>query len=163
MIDGVHFRATLPLRWQEEYRAATLESARYLAVLAEFEQNNDDRPKEQTELHAKLDLALLWLSRTLVGDLPPASRALIGLEQICWWSESSLPAGSHGAVGLNFSESLPFMLPLPVEVESCVQDGAQWRICARIMLEDENLREWWERTVFRRHRREIQQERGARA
>lgn len=162
MIDGVHFKATLPLRWQVEYSATVLENARYLTVLAEFEQRENDRSKEQTDLHAKLDLVLLWLARAQLGEMPPTSAVLLGQEQLSWLSATPLDVANGGTVVLNLSDALPFLLQLSAEVLSCTAEGEQWRINVQLQLGDENLRDAWERTVFRRHRRAIQQECGAR-
>lgn len=163
MIDGVHFSATLPLCWETGKISATLENSRYLAVLAEFEQRGDDLAKEQAELHAKLDLALLWLARSLAGEMPAACQAWIGNEQVCWQSSVPMEVGSKGILAFNLSDALPFLLRLPARVQSCVQAGSLWHICANLEFDDEALRDWWERTVFRRHRRAIQQERGVHA
>ncbi|MDR3409386.1 MAG: hypothetical protein P4L87_00320, partial [Formivibrio sp.] len=58
------------------------------------------------------------------------------------------------------SDALPFLLQLPATITACEQAGEIWRVDAQLIIKDENLRDWWERTVFRFHRRAIQQERG---
>lgn len=160
MLSGVCFFVKLPLTWLPASTCSAQEAARYLAVLAEFEQAAPGRTREQEELHAKLDLALLWLARAQAGPMPTMSQAQIGLECLNWLAESPLPAGSMGAIALNLSDSLPFLLQLPARIESCETEGRRWRIVATLFLADDSLRDGWEKTVFRRHRREIQQQRG---
>lgn len=161
-IEGVHFCAVLPLAWQEQCYSSSFETARYLAVLAEFEQNREDIPAAQTEINAKLDLALLWLARMLASDLPPPCEAAIGLEQLCWQSQAPVAVGEQGFVVLNLSQSLPFRLSLPAQIVACAENTGCWQITAHLQISDEGSRDWWERTVFRRHRRVIQIERGER-
>lgn len=160
MISGVCFLAELPLAWLPASTGSAQEAARYLAVLAEFEQAAPERSREQEELHAKLDLALLWLARAQAGQLPPACPVQIGLEHLAWLADSPQPAASSGALALNLSDALPFLLQLPAQIESCQPEDGRWRITASLAFDDDTLRDWWERTVFRRHRRVIQQERG---
>lgn len=159
---GVHFQARLPLAWLPETAAIAFEATRYLAVLAEFEYVGEERSLEHSQLHAKLDLALLWLARSLAQEMPASCEAWVGLESLYWEAVSPLAVGSSGALALNLSTALPFLLQLPATIMSCEQDGEIWRISARLMIEDDGLRDGWERTVFRYHRRAIQQERGAR-
>ncbi|SFN22104.1 Atypical PilZ domain-containing protein, cyclic di-GMP receptor [Formivibrio citricus] len=162
-IEGVHFCAVLPLAWRAKSGLSNLEVSRYLAVLAEFEQSGDDETGAQTGINAKLDLALLWLARALASEMPPTCETVIGLEQLVWTSDTPLETGASGFVALNLSESLPFLLPLPAKIESCSEQGGAWQIVTRLQLADETVRDWWERTVFRRHRRAIQLERSARS
>lgn len=160
--NGVHFQATLPLAWLPVSACVPFEAARYLAVLAEFEHSAEDRSPEQSQLHAKLDLALLWLARSLAGEMPAPCAAWVGLEWLSWDAQMPLAVGSTGALALNLSSALPFLLQLPATISACEQNGALWRVQAQLMIEDEGLRDGWERTVFRYHRRAIQQERGTR-
>lgn len=161
-IEGVHFCAALPLAWQGQSYSSSLETARYLAVLAEFEQNHEDVSTAQTEINAKLDLTLLWLARVLARDLPPQCEAAISLEQLRWQSLAPLKVGEQGFVVLNLSESLPFLLSLPAQVVACEENAGRWQITASLQITDEGARDWWERTVFRCHRRAIQIKRGVR-
>lgn len=160
--NGVCFQATLPLAWLPVAACAPFEVSCYLAVLAEFEHSAEDRSPEQSQLHAKLDLALLWLARSLSGEMPVPCAAWVGLESLSWDADLPLAVGSSGTLALNLSNALPFLLQLPATISACEQNGALWRVHAQLMIEDDSLRDAWERTVFRYHRRAIQQERGAR-
>ncbi|MDR3413416.1 MAG: hypothetical protein P4L87_21090, partial [Formivibrio sp.] len=147
--SGVHFYANLPLSWQPDFECIPFESARYLAVLAEFEHALEDRPQEQAQLHAKLDLLLLWLARSLSKEIPASRKTWIGLEAMSWESAVPLVVSDVGAVALNLSDALPFLLQLPATITACEQAGEIWRVDAQLIIKDENLRDWWERTVFR--------------
>lgn len=163
MIEGLHFHASLPLGWRDDYNQSAFEAARYLSVLASFEHTVREREDVQEELHAKLDLALLWLARSLAGPNPAACPASIGLETMRWSDGQALEPGKQGAVVLNLSTDLPFLLQLPAYVRSCQAVDGRWQIDVDLQITDEALRDGWERTVFRRHRRMIQQERGGQA
>ena len=160
LIEGLHFKAVLPLAWVSPHQAASFEGARYLAVLAEFEAVSDDHHREQAELHAKLDLALLWLARSLCPELPAMHACWIGLDAMAWHAKMPLEIGSTGSLALNLSDALPFLLHLPAKVQICEPLGEMWHIRVALNFADDNLRDCWERTVFRRHRRAIQLERG---
>lgn len=160
--EGVCFAATLPLQWQSGPALPSLEAARYLAVLAEFEQTREEAGGS-SDNNAKLDLILLWLSRVLTTTQPVPCAAVLGLESLTWQSAQPQLAGSTGAVALNLSDALPFMLTLSAQIEACEQRGEIWQLRASLQFDDENLQDWWERTVFRRHRRMIRQERGGQA
>lgn len=160
LIEGLHFKAVLPLAWCPQYQASCFENARYLAVLAEFEAIGDEHHREQAELHAKLDLALLWLARSLCPELPALHESWIGLDALAWNSDTPMEIGSTGAVALSLSDSLPFLLQVPAIIRVCEPLTESWQIRADLEIADENLRDCWERTVFRRHRRAIQLERG---
>lgn len=163
MIEGLHFHASLPLGWRDDYNQSGFETARYLSVLADFEHTVRERADAQDELHAKLDLALLWLARSLAKPNPAACPAWIGLETLRWHDGRALEPGQQGAVVLNLSADLPFLLQLPARVRSCRAVDGRWQIDVDLQITDDALRDGWERTVFRRHRRMIQQERGGQA
>lgn len=161
--DGVHFSAHLPLAWHGVWQQSAFEATRYLAVLAEFESSNDERNHAQDALHAKLDLMLLWTAKNASHSLPSAKDAMIGLETITWIDSVALPIGAHGALAISLSHILPFSLQLPAEIMSCELKNNAYIITARLRLKEEVLRDWFERTVFRNHRRIVHAERGAQA
>ncbi|MEN9658928.1 MAG: hypothetical protein RL571_2393 [Pseudomonadota bacterium] len=161
--DGVHFFAHLPLAWHATLQQSAFEATRYLTVLAEFEASSDERNHAQEALHAKLDLMLLWTAKHLSQDLPSAKDAVIALEVISWLDATALPVGAHGALTLSLSRIFPFSLQLPAEIILCAVSGQGYAITARLQLKEEALRDWFERTVFRNHRRIVHSERGAAA
>ena len=159
--DGVCFAAHLPLAWHATLQQSAFEATRYLAVLAEFESTGDERNHAQEALHAKLDLMLLWTAKNSSHDLPAAKEALIGLETISWRDTSALPVGAHGALAISLSHILPFSLQLPAEIMTCKINEQGYVITARLLLKEESMRDWFERTVFRNHRRVVHAGRGA--
>ncbi|MBY0445164.1 MAG: PilZ domain-containing protein, partial [Burkholderiales bacterium] len=88
---------------------------------------------------------------------------MIGLETIAWHDVAALPLGAHGALAISLSHILPFSLQLPAEIISCTLMGQTYTVTARLLLKEETLRDWFERTVFRTHRRIVHAERGAQA
>jgi hypothetical protein len=161
--DGVHFSAHLPLAWHGVLQQSAFEATRYLAVLAEFESTSDERNHAQDALHAKLDLMLLWTAKNASHNLPAPKDVMIGLETIAWHDVAALPLGAHGALAISLSHILPFSLQLPAEIISCTLMDQTYTVTARLLLKEETLRDWFERTVFRTHRRIVHAERGAQA
>ncbi|MFC7421675.1 PilZ domain-containing protein [Iodobacter arcticus] len=159
--DGVHFSAHLPLVWHGVWQQSAFEATRYLAVLAEFESTSDERSHAQDALHAKLDLMLLWTAKNASHNLPAAKEVVIGLETISWRDVAALPVGAHGALAISLSQVLPFSLQLPAEIVACVGADQAYTVTARLLLKEEALRDWFERTVFRNHRHIVHAERGA--
>jgi hypothetical protein len=161
--DGVHFSAHLPLAWHGVLQQSAFEATRYLAVLAEFESTSDERNHAQDALHAKLDLMLLWTAKNASHNLPAAKDVMIGLETIAWHEAAAFPLGAHGTLAISLSHILPFSLQLPAEIISCTLIEQTYTVTARLLLKEEALRDWYERTVFRNHRRIVHAERGAQA
>lgn len=160
--EGVCFSASLPLAWYSHSSQSCFETARYLAVLAELESASSPEDSTPPQMTAKLDLVLLWLAKVLARDMPKPCESVVGLEQLSWVNTEHLDVCSEGYVGISLSEYLPFVLMLPAKIEFSVAENNHWRISARLVLPDNEVRDLWERTVFRRHRRLIQLERGAR-
>lgn len=163
MMTGAYFQATLPLAWLEQGNVSALEASRYLSVLAEMESISDERKLEHAELNAKLDLTLMWLARFFAGEPTPSVNATIGLDAMQWQSEQAQVVGALGAIALNLSSAFPFVLHLQARITACEKQGDAWQIEATLDIQDESLRDHWERTVFRRHRRAIQLQREAQA
>lgn len=159
--EGVYFSAALPLAWYPHSNQSSFETARYLTVLAELEGTPSPEDGTPSQIAAKLDLTLLWLAKVLATDMPNPCESVVGLEQLSWINTESLDVGSEGYVGVSLSENLPFVLMLPAQIESNLAENNHWRISARLVIPDDEVRDLWERTVFRRHRRLIQLERGA--
>ncbi|AZN36147.1 PilZ domain-containing protein [Iodobacter ciconiae] len=158
--DGVHFHAHLPLAWHGLLQQSAFEATRYLAVLAEFESNNDERGHAQDALHAKLDLMLLWTAKNASHSLPPPKEVIVGLETIAWRDTAALPVGVHGVLAISLSHVFPFSLQLPAQIMGCTVAEHGYVLTARLLLQEEALRDWFERTVFRNHRRIVHAERG---
>ena len=162
-MSGVCFQARLALDWVADCTVSSWEAGRYLTVLAELESFSEERKLEYAELNAKLDLTLIWLARFLKAESHPTVAATLRLEEIVWQNTAAQRIGARGAVAINLSEALPFVVQLPARITACEAHEVGWQISAALEIEDEVLRDQWERTVFRRHRRAIQQQREAQA
>ena len=161
-LNGPALIANLPCQWQDEYAQSALEASRYLAVLAEFERENPlAEPDLSPLLSAKLDLALLWLARRPNPAPSHGAPVTLGLEEIAWHTMHALSPVQRGALVVQLSEAFPFALQLPAEVTSCQTDQTGFVIRARLQWQNEELQDWYERTVFRYHRRDIQHRREA--
>jgi len=161
-LDGLGFCTRLPAFWQDHYTQNPLESSRYLAVLAQFEREEAPTVSDMApELNAKLDLALLWLARSL-GQTPVQTLEVsLALEEIGWLASQPLSPGQEGALVIQLSAHFPFALQLPAQISSCQALGTDFAIRARLIWPSEELQDWYERTVFRYHRRDIQHRREA--
>lgn len=160
-LDGPAFSAILPACWLSDYSQNPLEASRYLAVLAEFEREEMAQAAADSLLGARLDLALLWLARSL--NQAPAGKLdiTLGLEEVLWRADCALPTGQRGVLAVQISTSFPFSLQLPVQIISSEAGAGEFLIRARFLWPNEELRDWYERTVFRYHRRDIQHRREA--
>lgn len=153
LAEGVFFDVKLPVRWRTQHTQSALEAHRYLTVLTEFESPNADADVGQS----KLDLALIWLARSLAAPMPSDCVARIGLEAVQWQAEAALCSGQTGVVELCLSSSFPFLLQLPAKILTCVPAALGFDIKAQLLPMDDLLTEAYERMVFRYHRRQIQQ------
>ncbi|WP_035051602.1 PilZ domain-containing protein [Andreprevotia chitinilytica] len=149
--DGVWFAAELPVVWLPASQQSTFEACRYLDVLTAFEQAGaaEVRPED-----AKLDLQLLWLARVLTPQLPPVGEVKLGLEHV-EWRATAKPDQDDSWLGIALSNLFPYLVSLPIHLESAVNEGGNWRCTAAWRVGDELLRDALERTIFRRHREQI--------
>jgi len=161
-LDGPAFQAHLPAFWQTCYEQNPFEASRYLAVLAEFEREDAKAGQDDASgLAARLDLALLWLARSLNQTPAGSLDVTLGLEEVGWQAQSEMTTGERGALVVQIAAAFPFALQLPVEIVGCVPQADGFLIRARLVWRNEELQDWYERTVFRYHRRDIQHRREA--
>ncbi|SMC24803.1 Atypical PilZ domain-containing protein, cyclic di-GMP receptor [Andreprevotia lacus DSM 23236] len=150
--DGVCFSASLPLRWQAAPLQSAFEAGRYFEVLSAFEQAEEPDPE-----HARLDLQLLWLARLLNPSLPTPQAVRVGIEHVEWWAEQP-PQPASGWLAVSFSDTLPYLVSLPLVLQDSVAEQGGWRCRGSWALTDEALRIAFERLVFRRHREQIRRQ-----
>lgn len=159
-VPGASFSAELPLAWLRQLTQTPLEASRYLAVLAEFEQQAEKQQDVDESLHAKLDLALLWLARSQHVNPASPRQVQIGLSHIAWQMPVAMPVGETGVLAVCFSDVFPLQLQLPARITACRAEAGEFFIQAELIWRNEDLQGWYERTVFRYHRRQIQNQRG---
>ncbi len=158
--DGLFFEARLPLTWQNEPVQHPLEAQRYLEVLEAMDQHPHEE-REVSQVESRLDLQLLWLARLLTPQKPPERDSLIGIEHVQWVQSEPLAVGQRGYVGLMLSNSLPYLMSLPAQVEHIETGDDGQIILAKWDYPTPGLKEVFERTVFRHHREFIRRNRGA--
>lgn len=163
-------RASLPSPPDEaEIECWMSEACALLRVLAGLEAPPVEREGEPAcgktleRLEAKLDLALGLMMRFARAQdaLPPAVPSVLGPTGLTWEDEREQPlrAGEPVLLSLHLSPRLPLPLTLPAEVTAVERLPGGVRISARFTGLSEETRDWLERTLFRFHRRAIQQAR----
>ena len=114
-------------------------------------------------LEAKLDL-LIQLVAQLLGQqqsLPTGQPVRLAASGIEWRSHSPLPA--QGWLELFLEPRLPRALKLAVDNRQHEVEPGVWRTCSRFTFLEDEIHTLLEKWVFRRHRREIAQQRQGRS
>lgn len=174
--DGVYLKGLLPLSWQatsgfdtnqlERWMHADLALLRALAVL---DSNQPEAERDTAtsankildRLEAKTDLALALIIQLLGQQtiLPPTCTVILRASTIEWIADQSPPVGANIVVSVHLSPKLPLPLVLPATVATSEDTPAGTRTRAHLTGLDEEVQDWLERTLFRHHRRMVQQKR----
>lgn len=122
-----------------------------------FDDDDSDEAIRWQAMEARLDLCIQLVGQLLIQHAPLSETCPVNItsEEITWRSASALAKGSVGAIGLYLSPQVPQPLWLPAEVSSCEPLGDAWSITAQYRGLDDELQDWLDKTIFRRHRREI--------
>lgn len=163
-LDTVSFDAVLPLEWAPRDAASpalvTRETRLALRVLsAPVSETSDNADPAWQRMEAKLDLALELSLQVRHPQRPPMTACRLGLEGMAW--QSAEPVAVHTPLQISFfphAESA-LLISLPVTVRQCKALGpGRCMIVADLASAfDEDTRELWEKWIFRRHRRAIQE------
>lgn len=173
--QGVFYAAELPLSWtaishlqpvqaeQWQHNAVTL--LRALAVIetpvAEADRDTSSvTGKCMERLEAKLDLALnmmMQLTRQL-AELPTPHPVILRASTVEWTGGSVPESGQLILISLHLSPKLPqaLLLPATVATVECSANGST-TVMAKFSHLNQEAEDWLERTLFRFHRRSIQQ------
>lgn len=170
---GVAYSALLPLVWQPADSLAPAQLSAWqqsnidlLRALATIETVAGDREKElgaagkaYERLEAKLDVVLDMLSLLLAErrELPPQQQLILRASGLEWYTEQAPAASDAGLLTLYLSPKLPQPLILSARIVACTPAGTGQRVQAEFTHLSEELSDWLERTVFRYHRRAVQQ------
>jgi hypothetical protein len=173
--NGVFYAADLPLGWtplgplqpaqNEQWQYAGAALLRALAVLEtpvpEVERDiSSASGKAMERLEAKLDLALSLMTQLARqhAELPPLHRIVLRAQSLEWLGETVPATQQLVLVSLHISPKLPQALVLPALVTGvALQDHGASRVRADFADLSEEMEEWLARTLFRFHRRSIQQ------
>lgn len=173
--QGVFHAADLPLSWMplgqcppaqaEQWQHQGVALLRALSVI-EMPVSELDRDtasaagKAMERLEAKLDLALSLMmqlaAREQIG-LPPVCAVILRADSAEWIDQSAPEAGQMLLISLHISPKLPQPLTLPARVTATERREQGTRVKADFIHLNEELADWLERTLFRFHRRSIQQ------
>ncbi|WP_293765082.1 hypothetical protein [uncultured Aquitalea sp.] len=164
VLDTASFDALLPLAVQqlgdEDYALRLQRETRLaLRVLASPTETPEDADPMLTRLEAKLDLALEVSLQARHPARPPLTPCRLGLSTIAWLSDHPWPQDSRVLMTLapNPDSALMLQLPARVETQQPTPDEG-YAITARLLLNDDDTTgQLWEKWVFRRHRRAIQE------
>ncbi len=173
--DGVAYTAELPLRWAPLHSVQPAqaeqwlhEAAALLRALAVIETplSDSDRDlssphgKAMERLEAKLDLALSLMMQLAheQAELPAPHAAILRAGSLEWTGEPIPEPGTLIVIFLHISPKLPHALTLPAQVSTVDPREGGVRIRAHFTHLNQEVEEWLERTVFRFHRRAIQQQ-----
>ncbi len=171
---GIAHHARLPVAWRDVTPADPADTARIaslmhdnvltLQALAALETahsaSSTDRDNERApvdhhnaRLEAKIDLMLHWMAQLLLErhPLPPPSDMVLSAHAIDWACPVALTAGSEGIISIFLARGMPAALNLPARVIHYEQGRAQ----ANFLHMSNDAQEWWERTLFRYHRRAL--------
>lgn len=172
---GVFYAADLPLGWtplggthpaqNEQWQYAGAALLRALAVLEtpvpDVERDiTSAGGKAMERLEAKLDLTLSLMTQLMrqQAELPPLHHVVLRASSLEWIGETVPAERQRILLSLHISPKLPQPLILPATVTGvALQDNGASRVRADFAELSEEMAEWLERTIFRFHRRSIQQ------
>jgi hypothetical protein len=173
--NGVSHAADLPLAWMpishiqpgqgEQWQYAGAALLRALAVLetpvSEIERDiSSPGGKAMERLEAKLDLALSLMAQLARQQAapPPLHRVVLRAKSLEWLGETAPAPQQLVLLSLYISPKLPQPLMLPAKVTGvALQDNGVSRVRADFVGLSEEMEDWLARTLFRFHRRDIQQ------
>lgn len=172
--QGIFYAADLPLSWTalsrlqpaqtEQWQHDTAALLRALAVI-EAPVVETDRDissatgKSMERLEAKLDLALslmMQLARQHT-ELPAPHPVILRANSVEWLATSHPEPAQLILLSLHLSPRLPQALHIPATVAAVEQLENGARVRANFTHLSQEVEEWLERTLFRFHRRSIQQ------
>ncbi|WP_460536934.1 PilZ domain-containing protein [Chitinimonas naiadis] len=165
MPPTLSIKLNAPMAWLPEQTPIGTDGVLLLRVLALQEAapphlDEEDGPDalRWQAMEARLDLTLQLLGQLLARGEPLPARQQLELngEGARWATKQAITIGSKGTLALHLSPGIPQALQLPAQVTACNELApGQWQIEARFQHLDVELQDWLEKTIFRRHRREV--------
>lgn len=173
--SGVFYAADLPLSWAPISRidSAQCEQLQHdgAALLRAFAVFDTQLPEAEREisspagkamerLEAKLDLALCLMAQIVrqQAEVPTTHPIELRAKSLAWKEETPPALQQLVLVSLHLSPKLSQALTLPATVTGLERkDNGLSRVQADFVCLSEDTEEWLERTLFRFHRRGIQQ------
>jgi hypothetical protein len=131
-----------------------------LQLLASPVEVPDDADPLLLRLEAKIDLTLELVLASRYPERPPITACRLGLDAIAWCSPTAYPAGEHVLLTLYPNSDSALILRLAGHIVEChpAPDQPGYLLQADISPSfDKTTHLQWEKWVFRRHRRAIQE------
>ena len=173
--EGVSYFTVVPLSWHLETNPAADQIAVWmygnvtlLQALSAIETMPPEKESDMgsgsgsgkvlERLEFKVDLALSLLSKLLAKNtaLPDNYRAFLSAEGMEWICKEAAEQGDEIVISAYISPKLPQPLILPARIEAVQREETGTRIHAAFTHLNEETQDWLSRTVFRYHRRAIQ-------
>lgn len=172
--QGIFYAADLPLNWTtlsdhqpmqtEQWQHEAVALLRALAVIeapiAEADRDiSSAAGKAMERLEAKVDMALSLIMQLAHQQrkLPEAHPVILRANSVEWTDASAPDKDQFILLSLYLSPRLPQPLLLPATVAAVAHHENGAHIRAKFIALDQEMEEWLERTLFRFHRRSIQQ------
>lgn len=165
MPTAIKIHADLPLVWHPQAGPAGTDGVLLLRVLAlleaappHYDEEDSAELQRWQAMEARVDLCLHLLGQLLLrdGPLPQVCPVSLSGDSASWCSEQELPIGQQGTLALYLSPRIPQPLLLPAQITAAEQlPAGGWQLEAQFRLGDDELQDWLDKTIFRRHRREI--------
>lgn len=170
--EGLSYEAELPLEWHpraephgesllQQMNSAAEQSLRLLSALEEFHPEHVEEHgtgHELARLEFKVNLLLDLVSHLLARqqDLPPPVPVRIGARGLQWHVGDGPAAGSVGEVAIYLNPELARPVRLPARIADPAADGSVVAVFEGL---SDPVVDLLEKTVFRRHRRQVAQSR----
>lgn len=172
--EGVSYFSVIPLGWHKETESTAADIAIWmyedvtlLRALATIEAMQPELEGETVSgagkvlerLEFKIDLTLSLVAKLLTQQavLPPACRVFISTEGMEWICRNSVEEGENIVISAYISPKLPQPLVLPAKIKAVQTEPEGTRVYATFTHLSEEVQDWLSRTVFRHHRRALQQ------
>jgi hypothetical protein len=172
---GVSLDASLPLSWEPlpessrflmaQWATANTLILKNLTLLDTYNSETATAAvvgnEQWAQLETKVDLALQLLVQLYGAQHgTPASHAIALTNDTLRWHTEKPPAhGSELLARLYLSPKLPLPILLPCRVRMVEAHEQHWWVSASLEITDTDMQDWLEKTIFRHHRRAIQQQR----
>ncbi|MBZ0105506.1 MAG: PilZ domain-containing protein [Sulfuricella denitrificans] len=147
-------------QWQYDSVALLRALAVIEAPIAESDRDvSSAAGKSMERLEAKLDMALNLMMQLLrqQAELPVPHPVILHANSVEWTGETVPETSQTILLSLYLSPKLPQPLLLPATVSEVEKMGGRARVKAKFMHLNQEVEDWLERTLFRFHRRSIQQ------
>ena len=173
--DGVFFETLLPLSWSlvshpvpsfilDEWMQTNITILRALSTMEALPIDKENElgataAKAIDRLEAKIDLSLTLLAKLLVQNtaFPQAVAVTLSGSSVKWINPEGPTLGNDVTLSLYLSHRIPQPLILPAKVTSSEIETDGLHTSATFTDLSAEMQDWLERTIFRYHRRSIQQ------